>query len=205
MKQGGVKRVKQKQSHVVKTGYLLLFLPFTLFLSVYSLRQNNLEMVELRNIVIAADRTGKGLEGALVALNAHIFRHMNTTTVRPVELVYTYNRQAQAAIQLASGTKSSNTYQKAAAACEQRGIPLTSIAECAAEYALSHSKNSTPQKVALPDKSRFVYSFVSPRWTPDRAGWSILITGVIIVWLLVRLLEFILVRFAVRRQLRKPF
>lgn len=206
MKQGGIKRMRYKQQHrIFKTGYLLALMPITIFLSAYFLRQNNLKMVELREAVIAADKSGKGVKKSIENLNRHIFRHMNTTTVRPVELVNTYNREAQAIIKAASKDKSNDVYKQAAASCEQRGVPLTSIAECAAQYALSHSKSVTPEKITLPDKNLFIYSFVSPRWTPDLAGWSLLITGVIVVWLLIRFIEYIAIRLVVRKHLKRGF
>lgn len=206
MEWGGLKRLRYKRGHrTIKTSYLLALLPIMVFFSAYFLRHNNLKMVELRNNVIAADKKGKGVKEAIEALNTHIFKHMNTTTVRPVELVNTYNREAQAIITAASKSSSNNVYQKAAAACEQRGVPLTSVAECAAQYALSHSKDVSPQKVVLPDKDLFIYSFVSPRWTPDLAGWSVLITAVILLWFLVRLIEYIAIRFIVRKHLKHQF
>lgn len=162
-------------------------------------------MVELRDAVIAADKSGKGVEQAIEDLNSHIFKHMNTTTIRPIELVNTYNRQAQAIIKAASKKSSRDVYKEAAASCEQRGVPLTSIAECTAQYALSNNKDVSPKEVELPDKNLFIYSFVSPRWTPDLAGWSVLITAVITIILVVRLVEYIVIRFVVRRRLKRGF
>lgn len=162
-------------------------------------------MVELREAVIAADKSGKNLSQAIEELNTHIFDHMNTTTVRPVELVYTYNREAQARIEAASKKKGNDIYQIAAKACERQGVPLTSIAQCAAQYALKNGGEVGPQKITLPDKSQFVYSFASPRWTPDAAGISVLLTVVLLLWLLIRLGEFLLTRLLMRRRLKNGF
>lgn len=201
MKQGGPNHCGWRKKRI-KTGYLLIALLAGIFSSAYFLRQNNLKMVELRDAVIVADKTGKNLDQAIENLNTHIFNHMNTTTVRPIELVNTYNRQAEAAIRAANTSSGKDVYKEAAAACEQRGVPLTSIAQCAAEYAAKNSPNVNPQKIQLPDKNLFTYSFVSPRWTPDLAGWSVLFTVVILIWLLARFVEYILVRITVRKRLR---
>lgn len=201
MKQGGNNQYGWRKKRI-KTGYLLAILLVGVVSSAYFLRQNNLKMVELRDAVGDADKSGKNLEQAIENLNAHIFTHMNTTTVRPIELVNTYNRQAEAAIRAANSSSKKDVYKEAAAACEQRGVPLTSIAQCAAEYATQNSPDVGPQKIQLPDKNLFTYSFVSPRWTPDLAGWSVLFTVVILVWLIARLGEYILIRLTVRKRLR---
>jgi len=201
MKQGGINQYGWRKKRI-KAGYLLLALVVGIFSCAYFLRQNNLKMVELREQVIAADKTGKNLDEAIKNLNAHIFNHMNTTTVRPIELVNTYNRQAEAAIRAANTSSNKDVYKEAAAACEQRGVPLTSIAQCAAEYAARNSPDVGPQKIQLPDKNLFTYSFVSPRWTPDLAGWSVFFTVVVLIWLVARMVEHILVRMTVRKRLR---
>jgi hypothetical protein len=127
---------------------------------------------------------------------------MNTTTIRPVELVNAYNRQAERIITAANKSSSKDVYKEAAAACEQRGIPLTSVAQCAADYAAKNSPDVGPKKIILPDKNLFTYSFASPRWTPDLAGLSVLLTVVTGVWLIFRAVEYILVRIVIRRRLK---
>lgn len=189
----------------LKNWQLLLLLALFIASSVYFLRQNNLKMVTLRNAVVAADEQSGNVSSALEALNHHVFHHMNTTIVRPVELVNTYNNQAKAAIEAANKTSGRDIYAEATAACERRGIPLSSIAQCTANYALSNNPGVGPAIINLPDKNRFIYTFATPVWTPDTAGFSLLATGVVILWLLARLFEYILVRIIVRRRLRSSF
>lgn len=162
-------------------------------------------MVELRNNVIVADEQDSGLAEAIRQLNHHVFHHMNTAIVRPVELVNTYNRQAKAAIEAANQSSGRDIYAEATQVCERRGVPLASIAQCAADYAASNNPGVGPQQIVLPDKNRFIYTFSSPRWTPDLAGFSLLFTGGILVWLIVRFGEFLLVRSIVRRRLKDTF
>lgn len=173
--------------------------------SVYFLRQNNLRMVTLRNEVVAADEQGGDVTGALKRLNQHVFHHMNTEIVRPIELVHTYNKQAQAAIEAANKSSGRDIYAEATAVCERRGVPLTSIAQCAADYAANNNPGVGPGEINLPDKNRFIYTFAAPRWTPDMAGFSLLLTVVAALWLTARLLEYLLVRIIVRRRLRSSF
>ena len=189
----------------LKNWQLLVILIFLVASSVYFLRQNNLRMIELRNAVVAADEQGGDVAGALETLNHHVFHHMNTTIVRPVELVNTYNSQAKAAIEAANKTSGRDIYAEATAACERRGIPLASIAQCTANYAITNNPGVGPTTINLPDKNRFIYTFATPAWTPDVAGFSLLATGVVALWLLARLFEYILVRIIVRRRLRNNF
>ncbi|MFO0971108.1 MAG: hypothetical protein U0520_02020 [Candidatus Saccharimonadales bacterium] len=189
----------------VKSWQLVLLLVAGVLCTVFLLRQNNLRMVALREAVVAADKNGADVTGALERLNYHVFHHMNTKIVRPVELVNTYNRQAQAVIEAANKNSGRDVYAEATAACERRGIPLASIAQCAAEYAVTNNPGVGPQQIVLPDKNRFIYSFASPLWTPDLAGFSLLLTGVVLLWLLGRILEYVLVRLVIRKRLRNNF
>lgn len=193
-----------KKLHIKTWQLVVLFLVF-LTLSVYFLRQNNLKMVELRNNVVIADEQALDVSAALTALNGHVFKHMNTKIVRPIELVQTYNRQAKIAIDAANQSGNRDIYAEATAACERRGVPTTSIAQCAANYALENNSGAAPKEINLPDKSRFTYTFAAPKWTPDLAGFSVLITGVLLFWLVFRLVEYILVRLVIRRRLKNNF
>lgn len=189
----------------VKTWQLLILLAVGVLLSVFFLRQNNLKMVELRNRVITADTVGLGIQPAITELNEHVFKHMNTKIVRPIELVETYNRQAQQAIQAASQGSGRDLYKEATQACERRGVPLASIAQCIANYVAQNSTTAAAPEIKLPNKNRFIYTFASPRWTPDAAGFSLLLTGVILIWLLARLVEYVAVRLIIRRRLKNSF
>jgi hypothetical protein len=130
---------------------------------------------------------------------------MNTRIVRPIELVNTYNKAAQAVIQAANQGSGRDLYAEGTAQCERRGIPLSSIAQCISDYALANNSASAQKTITLPDKNRFIYSFASARWTPDLAGISIVITGVLGLWLILRAGEYALVRLIVRRRLKNGF
>ncbi len=159
-------------------------------------------MVELRNQVILADEQNKDVGTALEKLNYHVFHHINTKIVRPIELVYSYNRAAKASIDAANRGSGRDIYAEATAACERRGIPIPSIAQCAADYALANNPGIDPSKVSLPDKNLFKYSFTSPIWVPDVAGIFIVITGVLGLWLFLRLSQYIITIFIIRYRLK---
>lgn len=189
----------------IKSWQLLLALVFFMGMSIVSLRHNNLQMIDLRNQVLQADSKNGDVSGAIEKLNTFIFHHMNTQIVRPIELVNTYNRAAQVVITNSSQKSGVDIYAQATAACEQRGIPLTSVAQCAAEYALAHNPGVGPQEIKLPDKSRFVYTFATPLWTPDIAGFSVLFSLILSLWLIARFFEYVVVRLTIRNRLRNGF
>lgn len=197
-----VRRWRKKR---IPSWVLVVLLVFFAASSVHFLRQNNLKMVELRLAVVSADENGGDVSGALEKLNEHVFHHMNTKIVRPIELVSTYNKAAQAVIEASTRTSGRDLYAEGTAQCERRGVPLSSIAQCISDYALANNPNAAQQEIKLPQKSQFTYTFFSPKWTPDAAGFSLLLTGVFTVWLLLRLGEYTLVRLVVRRRLKNGF
>lgn len=194
--------VRSIRSKHFKLWQLLLLTIFFALCSVFFLRQNNLKMVELRNDVVVADKTGVGLDQALEDLNSYIFKHMNTQVVRPIELVNTYNRRVQAVIQAAQNSNGRDIYAEGTAACERRGIPLSSIAQCIAQYANDNSSGLTSDQIVLPDKNRFIYSYASPLWTPDLAGLFVLLTVASFIWFSARLTEVVIVSLVVRHRLK---
>lgn len=199
------KEFKQLEKKRVKTWLLLVVALVATLGTVLTLRHNNVRMVELRERVVAADKAGVGVSESLQELNEYIFKHMNTQVVRPIELVNTYNRQAQAVIQAAQQGSGRDIYAEGTAACERRGIPLSSIAQCITEYANNNAASVAEQKIELPDKDLFIYSFTSPAWTPDLAGFFVLTTVVMWLWLLMRLVEYSVVRLVVRHRLKNGF
>src|SRR5664279_288777 len=82
--------------------YLLAMCLVSGCVCIYSLRQNNLTMIRLRNQVFAADQQNGNVEGALKNLREFVYAHMNTNLdsgsgIRPpIQLKYRYERLVQA-------------------------------------------------------------------------------------------------------------
>ncbi len=196
---------QQTRKRHLKTWHLIALLVISLVSSLLLMRQNNLRMIELRNAVIQADEQAGDVTGALQKLNEHVFNHINTEIVRPIELVHSYNRQAQAAIEAANRGSGRDVYAEATKACERQGVPIANIANCAAAYALQNNPTIDPTQVVLPEKDLFKYTFASPRWAPDMAGIFLILTGVIALLIVARLGEYILVRLIIRRRVHNNF
>lgn len=186
----------------IKPIYLLV--AFALFgaVSVLALRANNQTMLEYREAVFTADERGGDVEGALRDLRLHVYGHMNTSLTSgdnavypPIQLKHTYERLLAEA-QTEEKQASERVYSEAQAECERRfpdsfsGGPRV---PCIREYVESHQVTKTE----IPD-SLYKFDFVSPRWSPDLAGWSVVLTVITALLLGVRLLvPFILKRLDV--------
>lgn len=146
---------------------------------VFALRANNLHMVQLRDAVYAADKNNGDTETALRNLRTYVYGHMNTNlnsgqnaVYPPIQLKYTYERLSAAQ---ASSTTNADIYPEAQKYCEQaipNGISGSYRLSCIQAYIKQHSV--TP--VETIPKNLYQFDFVSPAWSPDLAGWSLVVT-----------------------------
>lgn len=163
-------------------------------LTVLFLRANNMRMIELRQAVYAADEQDGDVEAALRALRQHVYGHMNTnvrsgstTSEPPIQLVGRFNRAVAAEqARIAASGGSNRVYVEAQKACENPNVPLTVRAKCVQDYVAANGA-SVPQ-LQLPPKEIYTFDFVSPRWSPDAAGVSLVFAVVFTCLLAVRLL-----------------
>lgn len=156
----------------------------SLSISAFSLRANNQHMLELRQAVYTADERGSGVQESLVALQSYVVAHMNTkldsgssAVYPPVQLKYTYDRLIKARSDKIS-TTNSQTYSAAQTYCESQNSDFSgrNRVPCIEQYVQSRG-------VQLPAISDALYkfSFVSPTWSPDLAGWSLVATSLLAI------------------------
>lgn len=137
-------------------------------------------MLQLRQAVYTADKSGTDVQTSLVRLQSYVTAHMNTkldaganAVYPPVQLKYTYDRLVKArSDQLA--TTNSQTYSNAQAYCEQQNptdFSGRNRVPCIEQYVQSHGVQLPP----IPD-ALYKFSFVSPAWSPDLAGWTAVTT-----------------------------
>lgn len=152
---------------------------------VVALRDNYAHMVSLRDAVYTADKNDANTTVALQNLQAYVTRHMNASLAQPngvyppIQLKYTYDRLVQAqGEQLAQiSGQNSQVYTDAQHYCEglyPGGYVINKI-PCIQNYINSHGVN-TPINLKPIPASLYEFDFVSPRWSPDLAGWSLLTT-----------------------------
>lgn len=169
----------------IKPWYILVLLVITTSVSVYTLRQNNLEMVTLRNAVYTADKNDANVSGALEALQAFVTTHMNTNLSSgpdapypPIQLEYTYTRLEAANNQNVSNLNQA-LYTNAENYCQQaipNGFSGRYRVSCIEQYITSHGV-----AVQVIPPSLYEFSFLSPSWSPDLAGWSLVISVLLAV------------------------
>lgn len=152
-------------------------------IGVLALRGNNLRMVELREDVFVEDNKNGQISESLDTLRAYIYSHMNTST--EVELKYSYERQAQAAITSAAnsgGQQNFNIFDGLPAGCSTSRNFSNITEPCVRDYInkrLQELGGDNPKPVDLPDKRLYIYSFRAPLFSFDLAGISLLLSAVL--------------------------
>lgn len=184
-----LRKIYQK-IRVINTWYFFGLFVIFLIVGVLAVRQNNVKSIELRDAVIKADEQNKDVEGALRQLREHMYSHMNSglsndALKQPIQLKYRYERLVEAEKQKSGDSQ--QVYADAQKYCEERfgqGALRDGRVPCVQEYVSQHSGGQVSQ---IPD-SLYKFDFVSPRWSPDLAGWSLLLSGVFLALFLIRFL-----------------
>jgi hypothetical protein len=159
--------------------YFFAVAAVSLVIAVGALRHNNLTALKLRDEVNKVDQANGDVETALRNLREYVYGHMNTNLSSgpnaikpPIQLKYRYERLLEAQ----KGSSDANTakvYTDAQNHCEQlfpRGLSGSGRIPCVTEYIASHNV-AVP---TIPD-ALYKFDFVSPTWSPDLAGWSLVI------------------------------
>lgn len=177
--------IKFKRYALWPTWRLLFTALLFLIIGVLLLRSNNQTALNKYQDVLKADQFGGAVYEKLEELQDYTFSHMNSNLDQPVQLVYTYNRdadqvfrEAQARLNSSGSVESRDIYLEAQKECESRGIPITTRAQCVSDYVLSNNPefNQDQLEVDLPDKSLYSFEFSSPRWTWDGAGIALFLS-----------------------------
>jgi hypothetical protein len=168
----------------------ILIALFVLFvcLSIYGLRQNNINMINLKNQLMTADKDNGNVNGDLNKLRTYIYNHMNTSPSSsdgiypPIQLKYTYQRllaQAQSAIT----TQNTAQYNQAVAYCNSIEPNATADEDSLRQLATCEEQHYIAQPLASAYVSPALYEFdfISPLWSPDLAGYSILISIALLI------------------------
>jgi preprotein translocase subunit SecF len=175
--------------------WLYLFI-VSAIVCVLALRHNNAHMVQLRNAVYGADQNNGDVNKALNNLREYVLSHMNTNLSSgnnnikpPIQLKYTYQRLYDA--QLAQVQASNQAvYSAAQVYCHNNAAQNSTPAQlaCIQNYAVNHGVKDA--NINIP-AGLYEFDFVSPSWSPDLAGWSLLLS---IIFLLAFFLKLIWTR-----------
>ena len=196
-------RQNVKRLQRVKTWQLLILLILTAFIAATFLRLNNTGMVQRRNAVASADKTGdqRQIAERLAELQKYSMTHMNADS-GVVYLQHQYDRDAQSAIKAASANSTANASANAHAesVCHpQYSGWSTAYMQCFLAELAKHPSSEKLPEPKLPSPALYRYSFVSPLWSPDFAGWSIIGCLVIIFMIIGRIISLFVLRLMLRR------
>ena len=183
----------------VSPWYFLALTIVSTAICLFALRANDEHMIRLRTAVYAADKNNGDIKGTLQKLQAYVTTHMNTNlsagqgaVYPPIQLKYTYDRLVQAESDAAAASNT-QLYTQAQNYCQTQiptGFSGRGRVPCIEQYVQSHD-TSLP---TIPD-ALYKFDFVSPVWSPDFAGWSLLFA--IFTW--VALIVVMVARFWLKR------
>lgn len=175
----------------VRFSYLVVALLISLTTFVFAYRSNNLTAIRLRNELLEVDKQNGDVAGALNRLRLYTYAHMNadlsagsTGIYPPIQLKYTYERLVSAEQKRATDANG-QLYTQAQAYCEQQVTSRVTInrVPCIQSYLESHGAVAAN---AIPD-ALYKFDFVSPRWSPDLAGWSLVVSIFLTITLATRI------------------
>lgn len=189
---------KRKLHHIwasirpVRAFYFLLAASVCFIIGLNALRQNNLTAIRLRDEVAKVDEQNGDVEAALKKLREHVYSHMNsnlsggsTNIQQPVQLKFRYERLLSAEKKRVSA-ENEKIYNDAQVDCERRfpaGLSGSNRIPCIEEYVSSRST----KEQTIPD-GLYKFDFISPSWSPDLAGISLLLSAVFALLFIVRFL-----------------
>lgn len=165
-------------------------------------------MVERRAAVIAADKSGiqENTIQRLYDLQQFVSGHMNTDLGKGVYLESGYQRASQAALNQASSDQNpnGNIYKKAQEVCAPRfsGYSQAYLQCTTGELAKYPAASNLIGAVKLPSASSYLHVFGSPFWSPDFAGWSLVVCVVLGLMIVVRLISLGVLKLMLRHHYR---
>lgn len=209
----------------LKTWQLLILLVLTFFVMATALRMNNVGMIRRREAVISADASGDR-EKALKAtqdLANYAYSHMNSGGIlyiegggwkieRNVRVIWEkiYEADYQKAMNEASAKMANNPngniYKKTAEICDPINTGYNrAYFDCFWNELQKYSGEDyiSGTQVQIPDPNEYTFTFISPIWTPDIAGWTILVAILIVFLIIFKLIFEGILRLMLKKH--KPF
>lgn len=201
------KRIRKtiKQLQRIKTWQLLILFILACFLAATFLRLNNIGMVERRNAVISADAVGNATITAnrLYDLQQYVTAHMNTDMGKGVYLDSSYKRDVQAAYNAAANSSdpNGNIYVKAQQTCAPHYTHWSeAYVQCSVAALETYpAASNLISAINYPNVNLYLRDYISPVWSPDFAGWSVVLCIVIALMIVTRILSLIVLRLLLRR------
>lgn len=197
----------------VATWQLVIILVLVGFLAATFLRLNNIGMDQRRQALYAADKAGDAttIANRLADLQRYVNSHMNADT-GAVYLQNEYNRDAQAATKAAAEADTINTspiLKAAVDTCHAKypydnyGSTVYGFRQCVGdELAKVAGAPDLDSAIKLPNPDLYRYSFAAPLWSPDFAGWTLVVCVAILLVIVIRLLGILILNLMLKVRYR---
>lgn len=195
-----------KQLQRVKTWQLVVLLVLMGFVAATFLRLNNIGMAQRRTAVIDADKTGDqvAIKSRLVDLQRYVSSHMNTY-MGTIYLEEQYKRDTEAANKAAASDNNpnGNIFKKAQDICAPKFSDLGHYSlpyqQCVLDELNKYpAASALTSSLKLPKAESYRHSFASPLWSPDFAGFSVLICLLILLVIIARLIGLLVLRILLK-------
>lgn len=194
-----------KRLQNIKIWQLVLLLILASFVAMTFLRLNNVGMIERRAAVISADEAGdrEVIQDRLYDLQRYVSQHMNTDLgEKGVPLEQTFLRDYEAKLAEASSERNANRdiFKISNDICRARvSRSLTAHKDCmTTELAKYPEGSDLVEEITLPTEP-YYHSFASPLWSPDFAGWSVVVVAVIILMIIARIVSVMILKLMLRK------
>lgn len=201
------KHIKHRLNELrkIKTWQLVILFILACFVAATFLRLNNIAMVERRSAVSEADKGGdaKSIQERLYDLQRYVSGHMNTDLGKGVYLEYSYKRDIQKAyVEAENNPTSGNIYKKAQEVCAPQFTHWSeAYVQCTYnELSKYPASSQLIDNVQIPRANVYLHDYVSPIWSPDFAGFSVLICVVILIILISRFIGVLILRIMLQRR-----
>lgn len=198
-------RIQQdiKRLSYVKTWQLLILLVLVGFVTATFLRMNNNGMIERRTAVAQADKVGDGeaLKNNLYSLQRYAAEHMNASS-GTMYLDQSYKRDSQKAFETVQAATSQNSeaLSKADAACKERFSGWSqSYVQCVVAEQAKYPGTASVSQFVPPDPELYRHEFISPMWSPDFAGFSLIIFLLITVVIVLRIIGLVILKLLLKK------
>ena len=202
-------RTTLKKLNTLKTWQLIIVLILVLFAAATAIRLNNVGMAQRREGVYSADEAGdeEVIYQRLLTLREYSSAHMNANTGL-FSLPHQYDRDNQKALEAAqkrseqSESPNGNIYKKAADVCDPQfpGYSQAYLQCFMNELDKYPSSGDIDDSVALPPAELYQYNFDSPIWTPDLAGWTVLVALIISVVIITKIILTLVLKMILKHK-----
>lgn len=163
-------------------------------------------MMELRSAVLKADEAGDSaqVQQAVNRLGEYVTHHMHTNMGGGFMLQYSYDRAYQAAVAATADSTDANSqaYKQASLDCQTERYQYGGYVRCVQSKVGDISSDTPASEVVVPRSELYWVNFASPFWSPDAAGFSVLITAILLLVIIGRITGVIVLHALLKRHFR---